>query len=198
MNDSTLAVATVTYPLAEDEDRELAARIARGDDAALALIVERYQYRVAGLAARLLGGSDGAEDCMQEVFLSLWRTRQSYRGTASLWTYLATFTVNRCRSVQRRRWLETRVRRLLLTPADVPQAPASDHRTAQEESQAVVRRAVAALPTKYREAIVLRYLEEMTIDEMVEVTGVKRNALEARLSRARKLLEESLRELSGE
>ena len=196
MNDSSLAIEPVKST-SEDDDRILAACLAPGDAAALGTLVERYHERVTRLAARLLGWSDGADDVAQEVFLAVWRSRRRFRGDARLWTYLATITVNRCRSLRRRRWLERRVLHMI-APASVPVAPASDRPAERDETAAAVRAAVAELPTKYREAIVLRYLEELPINEIADVLRIKRNAAEARLSRARKLLEQAIGHLSGE
>src|SRR5690606_17069034 len=89
---------------AEADDRDLAARVTRGDPAALDDLVEQYGARVIGLAARLLGWTDGADDVAQDVFLQVLNKGKQFRGQSSLWTWLATLTVNRCRSIQRRRW----------------------------------------------------------------------------------------------
>ena len=56
-----------------------------------------------------------------------------------------------------------------------------------------VRRAVARLPSKYREGVTLYYLEEMTTERVAEVLGIARNTVEVRLSRARKQLARTLR-----
>ena len=59
-----------------------------------------------------------------------------------------------------------------------------------------VRRAVAALPAKYREPVVLRYLQELGTDEISRILGISKNTLHVRLSRARKRLETDLAELT--
>ena len=98
---------------ADDEDRELAARLARGDSGAFEQLIEGYGPRVVGLAARLLNWSEGAEDLAQDVFLAVLRKRTKFRGEARLWTYLAAITVNRSRTIRRRRWLHERVLRAI-------------------------------------------------------------------------------------
>jgi RNA polymerase sigma-70 factor, ECF subfamily len=197
MNDSNLAISPVKPHLAEDEDHDLAVRLAAGEPSALATLVERYRERVATMAARLLGWNDGAEDVMQSVFFAVWRHRQRFRGDAKLWTYLASITVNQCRSLQRRRWLEERVRRLMGANRQVAEL-SGDSAALSSERAIIVRQAIARMPVTYREVVVLRYLEELSIDEVAKVIGIKRNAVEARLSRARKLLGESLAYLVNE
>jgi RNA polymerase sigma-70 factor (ECF subfamily) len=178
---------------AQAEERELAARLARGEERAFEEVVERYGPRVTGLAARLLAWTDGADDVAQDVFLAVLRKRRQFRGDAKLWTWLAAITVNRCRGLRRRRWLLERVLRVV-APARDTQITAAD-RSETEETAVKVRAAVARLPATCREVIVLRYLEELKIDEVAEVLGLRRNTVEVRLSRGRKLLEESLGEL---
>ena len=180
---------------ATDEERELAARLARGDEGAFEQVVERYGRRVVGLAARLLGYADGADDVAQDVFLAVLRKGKQFRGDARLWTWLTAMTVNRCRSLERRRWLKERVFRAIAWRRDRESVPA-DRRSERDDTAASVRTAVALLPATHREVIVLRYFEEMSIDEMAEVLSIKRNAVEARLTRARKSLEGLLREHS--
>jgi RNA polymerase sigma-70 factor (ECF subfamily) len=179
---------------AQAEETQLAARLARGEEAAFELVVERYGRRVAALAARLLGWSDGADDVAQDVFLTVLKKRKQFRGEAKLWTWLAAITVNRCRSLRRRRWVLERVLRAAAPLRSRETTPAESASEA-EETAARVRAAVARLPATYREVIVLRYLEELKIGDVAEVLGLRRNTVEVRLTRARKLLERSLEEL---
>lgn len=177
---------------AQAEERQLAARLAAGDERAFELVVERYGPRVAALAGRLLGWSDAGDDVAQDVFLTVLRKRKQFRGDAKLWTWLAAITVNRCRSLRRRRWVFERV---LHTLAPLRPGHAAAEATSEcEETAARVRAAVGRLPATYREVIVLRYLEELKIDEVADVLRLRRNTVEVRLSRARRLLEESLGE----
>ncbi|MBI2823200.1 MAG: RNA polymerase sigma factor [Planctomycetia bacterium] len=193
MTTSTAARPTVKSPPAEADDRELAARFARGEPEAFDRLVEQYYRRVAGLAARLLGWGDGAQDVTQEVFLAALRNRGRFRGQSGLWTYLAAITVNRCRSVRRRAWLRERVLGVVGAGPRADAANAEGEPCAvRDETAAAVRQAVARLPATYREVIVLRYLEELPVSEVAEVLGLKRNAVEVRLTRGRKMLEKLL------
>ncbi len=170
----------------------MAARVARGDDSALDEVIARYGSRVVRLAARLLAWTDGAEDVAQDVFVAVLAQGKHFRAESNLWTWLAALTVNRCRSVRRRRWVQERVLRVVggSTPAvEVKQLERDEH-------AARVRAAVAELPALAREVIVLRYFEELSMDEIATILGAKRNTVEARLSRARKQLEPLLKPLA--
>jgi len=74
-------------------------------------------------------------------------------------------------------------------PKSHEQEPPADER---DEANRCVRRAVAELPNRYREVVVLRYLQEMEIDEIREVLGESRSAIEVRLHRARTMLKDVL------
>lgn len=190
MNLLTASLPHVTSLPAEAEEREIAARLARGEPAAFDQVVEQYGGRVTALARRLLGWGDGAEDVAQEVFVTLLEKPAAFRGEARLWTYLATITVNRCRSVRRRRWVQERLLGVFRWRAASATEPAD--RPQLDEQAMLVRRAVNGLPEKYREAVVLRYFEDLKIGEIARMLALKENTVEARLSRARKMLSESL------
>ncbi len=182
----TATTRPVKSPPQEADDRDLAARLARPDaapdDAALDELVRRYQKRVAGLAFRLLAWSEGVDDVVQEVFLRVVGGRARFRGQSSLWTFLAAITVNCRRGVRRRQWLRRRWENVL-RGGTAQTAAASDEPLVRGETSAQVRAAVARLPAKYREVIVLRYLEELPIEEVAAALGTSRNAVEVRLSR---------------
>jgi RNA polymerase sigma-70 factor (ECF subfamily) len=181
---------------AEAGEKELAARVASGDASALEAVIEQYGQRVIGLAARLLGWTDGAEDVAQDVFVQVLHKGKQFRGQASLWTWLATLTVNRCRSIRRRRWLQDRMLGIVGRHAAPEAACPISKQQERSETATRVRAQVAQLPAAAREVIVLRYFEELPLDEIAAILGIKRNAIEARLSRARKQLEPLLRQES--
>lgn len=195
MNVAAAANPPVTLQPAQDEDRQLAARFARGEALALEQVVERYGDRVIGLAVRLLGWQGGADDVAQEVFLAALRNQRRFRADSSLWTWLAAITVNQCRSRQRRRWLFDK----FLTaaerqPIEVGEAPSRP--LLRDEAAVHVRAAVARLPVKYREVIVLRYLEELSVTDIAALLRLRRNAVEVRLTRAKRMLAPLLAELA--
>ncbi len=183
---------------AGSEDDLLVERFTRGDRSAFDQIVTNHYARVAGLARRLLGWDDDVADVVQEVFLSALQNLPTFRRRASLSTWLTTITVNACRR-HRRRWF---LRRRLIGLPGGTLRPASretaDRRTSDREMLDRLRTAVRALPNRYREVIVLRYLEELPIRQISEVLGIAPNAVEVRLTRARRRLAERLADLAEE
>lgn len=185
-----------SYP-ADGEDAVLAEAFARHDPVVFDRLVETCQARVARLACRLLGWPQDVDDVVQEVFLAVWKGLPRFRGEAELGTWLTRITINKCRSHQRKQML--RLRRLWNTEGGktVDSAPA-DRATLDQETHAEVRRAVRRLPAKYCEVVVLRYLEEMSVDHIGQILGLTRSAVEVRLHRARVRLRKELAGLLDE
>ena len=158
-------------------------------------LVARHQQRVARLCYRLLGWREDVEDAVQEVFLAALGALPDFRGQSSVSTWLTRITVNTCRGYLRKRVLRLRLfarpRRSFEPRSDRP----AERQLMDCERFDRVRRAVRKLPPKYREVIVLRYLEEMAVPAIADVLELSRNAVEVRLNRARKRLKEDLTEL---
>lgn len=178
-------------PRAADANGLLATLRAK-DPAAFAALVAQHQARVAGLAYRVLGWPQDVEDVVQEVFVAALRSLPKFRGQCTMETWLYRITLNSCRSFRRKRvgWL--RAIRPWREAATRHGCPSADLATPDREVCEQVRRAVRTLPTRYREVVVLRYLEDLPVAEISEVLGVSRSAVEVRLSRARQRLRGSL------
>jgi RNA polymerase sigma-70 factor (ECF subfamily) len=187
---------TTTAAEQTHEEADLAGRFAAGEAGAFDAAVERFSPRVARLAQRLLGWRDGGgisvEDVVQDVFVAALRKRRSIRGKGNLWPWLATITVNRCRSHGRRARLWRRWFHRQAEPSTVRVSPSADRLSAQAETCQRVRDAVEKLSTKDREVVVLYHLEELSVAEIVAILGTSRGAIDVRLHRARKRLAELL------
>ncbi len=161
------------------------ARVVAGDGAAFEGIVRRWQGRLLGLAWRFCRDRQRAEDMAQEAFVKAFRSLPSFRGEAAFATWLTAIALNVYRS--RLRALGPPL--LSLDPGRVLAISPSAHRQLEEgERREQVRRAVLALPARYRDAIVLYYFEERNLAEAARVLGVPEGTLKARLHRGRELL----------
>lgn len=182
-----------TMELAE---ARLLARLSQGDVGAFDVLVTQYQDRVAGLAWRLLGWRHDVEDVVQDVFLTVLQKLPQFRGESRLTTWLYRITVNRCRRERRKRLLRRTLWRRIPNEAGhgVPTGQALEAR----ERHARVRAAVGRLASRYQEVVVLRYLEELPVEEIGAILELGRNAVEVRLSRARNRLRGALADLVEE
>lgn len=190
-----MSTAVMTgHGLENAEGSDLARRIARGEPGAFEQLIALYQSRVERLAHRLLGWADGADDVVQDVFLTALRKAATFRGEASLWTWLTAVTLNRCRTHQRRNLLRLRVH-AFLSGRGGAQGESSDQAAIDDETARRVRSAVAGLRPRDREVIVLFYLEHRPAAQIAGLLSISRNAVEVRLHRARLKLREPLQGL---
>jgi RNA polymerase sigma-70 factor (ECF subfamily) len=189
-------------------DGPLVERWRGGDQSVFADIVARYQPRLARLAYRLLGWRDEVDDVVQDVFVRALEKRGSFRGEASLATWLTRIMLNACRNRLRRRRLARVVfpwrRGTRPHSADAADPGSSsavsrarpDGAVSAGERAESVRRAVRSLPDREREVIVLRYLEDLPIEVIAGIVNETRGAVDVRLSRARQRLRQALADMA--
>jgi len=177
------------------DDRLLVERFNRGDEAAFDRIIEQHSADVAVLANRLLGWPGDVEDITQDIFLAALVGLKEFRCKCSLKTWLFTITVNKCRTYRYRSMLRLRLVHYARSRVLCPTARLADQAATDSDTFSRVRNAVRALPRKYREPVVLRYLQELPTDQIMTMLGISENALQVRLHRARNLLKQNLAEL---
>jgi RNA polymerase sigma-70 factor (ECF subfamily) len=162
-------------------DAEAVRRVLDGDVDAFATLVDRYYDRCARFAVRMLGNRDDAEDALQATFLRAYRALDRYQDRDKFSAWLYRILVNQCRSLAARRSHRDRVfvreeAVLLNTPDESPRW--------SSESAEWVQRVLAELDPLLREAFLLKYLEELSYEEMSALTGVGVSALKMRVKRA--------------
>ena len=180
------------------DDELLVEQFSRGDKSAFDRIVEQYSADVGALANRLLGWPGDVEDVVQNIFLAAFLGLKKFRGRSSLRTWLFTITINECRNYRYRQMLRFSLFSRAGERLSHSSAPPADGTATKSETFEQVRRAVKALPAKYREPVVLKYLQQLGSDEIARILGISEAALHVRLSRARKKLKETLAELVEE
>jgi RNA polymerase sigma-70 factor (ECF subfamily) len=163
----------------------------RGEQVAFGQLMHRYAGAVYNLAYRMLGDAQDAEDASQEIFLRAYTRLTSFDPTRRFSTWLLSIASNYCIDRLRRRrfaWLTLDdVAFSLPSHERGPERSALDHEE-RDRVQAALRR----LPDHYRLVLVLRYWQEMSYNEIAQVTGLTESALKTRLHRARHMLAEAL------
>lgn len=176
------------------DDRLLVEQFKQGDKSAFDRIIGEFSADIAVLANRLLAWPGDVEDIVQDVFLAAFTGLKKFRHNCSLRTWLFTITINKCRTYRYRRILHPR--QISATDDKVPlSADSASDSLLNSELFFHIRRAVRALPPKYREPIVLTYLQELPNDQICRILGISENALQVRLNRARNRLKVQLAEL---
>ena len=186
------SVPARSAPPAEDPDAELLARVGRGDEPAFRALVSRKLGRIHGLAQRLLGDRGEADDVAQDAFLRVWRQAGHWRsGEARFDTWLHRVVLNLCTDRLRRR------REVLMAepPEQVDPTLAVDRRMARDETIGRVKAAIATLPPRQSEALMLHMYQELSDIETAAAMGISVDALESLLSRARRSLRTLLEEV---
>ncbi|MDH7638325.1 RNA polymerase sigma factor [Sphingomonas oryzagri] len=170
---------------ADDPDTGLVARVGRGDEAAVRLLVNAKLPRLLALARRMLGDGAEAEDVTQETFVRAWRQAARWRpGTARFDTWLHTVTLNLCRDRLRRRREQT----MPDLPEQADPTPAADIAMDDAAQGRAVQSAIAALPERQREAILLVHYQDLSNIAAAAAMELSVEALESLLARGRRSL----------
>ena len=190
--------ATPRVSDAARREADLLPRLRAGDGDACRDLVELHGPRMLAAARRLLRNEDDAQDAVQEAFLCAFKSMASFDGRSSLGTWLhrivlnaslmglrrkkgrahedidellPTFTENGCFAASQERW---------------PEAP--EDPLQREELHQVVHAAIASLPERFRDVILLRDVEGLSNERLADALGVSVNAAKIRVHRARQAL----------
>jgi len=188
--------STRQKPLSQDDpDADLLTRLGKQEPDAVREMVARKLPRLLSLATRMLGDRSEAEDVAQEVFVRIWQHASHWQsGTARFDTWLHRVALNLCYDRLRKQ------REIVLDdlPEPTDPAPALDDALADAARGERVAAALATLPVRQREALVLQYYQELSNAQTAELMDITIEALESLLARARRNLRLSLANERGD
>lgn len=167
-------------------DRDLLARLRGGDHGAFDQLFRQWYEPAVRSASRILRDAGVAEELAQDVFLELWRRRESLPPESSVGAYVLQSVRNR--ALNHLRHLQVQQRSVVHIEALTEPAERSDARLQTGELQVAVRDAIAALPPRTREVFVLSRERGLRYGEIAAMLGVSVKAVEANMSRALRLL----------
>lgn len=182
-----------------DEEAELVRRAQAGDTEAFAALVALHQQFVYNLAWRVTGDAYEAEDLAQEAFVRAWVALPRFRGEARWRTWLYRIVTNVC--YNRLPHLRRELLALDVETVDtMPEQCSPDPSDALEagERRAYLHREIEALPGGYRLLVMLRFLQDLSYEEIAKVTGLPLGTVKTGLFRARARLRAALRRLQEE
>jgi RNA polymerase sigma-70 factor (ECF subfamily) len=175
-------------------DAEMLWRLWRGDAQAFAELVDQYKTMVVNLAARMTGNPDSAEDVAQEVFLRVWKGLPSFRGECKLSTWIYRIALNHCIAEGK-----TARGKAQHVSVDEPGIDRTAHVTDSDNPYAdeVVLKErmsmlIAQMPDKYRAAVSMYYLKELSYLEIADVMRVPIGTVKSYLFRGKAWLRERL------
>lgn len=188
---------TRTITLVEQNDAELVRQTLCGNTAAYNGLVQRYQRQVYNLAFRMLGNAEDAGDLVQETFLRAYGALGSFRQDASFLTWLYKIASNLC--IDQLRSRKAKGALSLDVELEEGREPRSESRTSAPEDTAVrnavqdvVHRAILNLPERYRKVVIMRHLQDMSVEEIATILDEPTGTVKTHLFRARAMLRERL------
>lgn len=171
-------------------DREVVARVLSGNTDEYALLVERHQARLARYALRMLANAQEAEEAVQDSFIRAYRSLAKCEDPERFGAWIFQILVNRCRT--RAKASKARSARFIEEdPETEPRVPHPEGARAWREE---IDRALAELPADQREAFLLKYVEELSYEEINGITGASISALKMRVKRAAERLKDLLKD----
>jgi RNA polymerase sigma-70 factor (ECF subfamily) len=178
------------------DDAALAKRIEAGDQSSFELLMRRHNRMLYRLARSVLRSGTDAEDALQEVYLTAYRSIGQFRGDAALSTWLSRMVINEC--LARVRKSARRQNVIPLVPSADIDAPAPqdcdfpDRNLMRAQMRAIIERKLDELPQDFRSVFVLRVVEELSVEETAACLNIPEATVRTRHFRARGLLRESL------
>ncbi len=181
------------------EEDALLTALCQGAEEAYEILIQRYQQPVYNLVCRLASDPSDASDIVQEVFLKVFRNVGKFRGNSSLKTWIYRIAVNE--AYNHRRWFSRHQRQevalgredgvpsyedSLADPGRTPFDQAADH-----ETRALVEKSLEQLNPKFRAAVILRDIEDLSYEEIAAVLDISLGTVKSRILRGR----ESLRKI---
>jgi RNA polymerase sigma-70 factor (ECF subfamily) len=203
VGDARAAGYAVTGEGVERTDAEIMLAVAAGDEAGYNYLVGKYHRQIIHFLFRMVRNEAIAEELAQEVFLRVYRSRESYRAEAKFSTWLYRIATNLAVNHARDTKYERQAQTLELdapdtesgtTPEVADDDPNIEQRLLREERMAAIRAQIQALPERQRMAVLMHKYQEMDYREIGEVLKLSESATKSLLFRAYQTLRERLKD----
>ena len=181
----------VATSAAQQSDRELVERVAKGDRAAVRLLFMRHHARIYRFVTRQTGSDMMADDIANEVFLELWRQAPAFEGRSEVSTWLLGIARFKALSALRKKkeeWIDDDDAAAVPDTADTPEVAVM-----KDDKATALKRMVNALPEEHRTVIDLAYYHAKSVAEIAEILSIPVATVKTRMFYARKKLGEALK-----
>ena len=169
------------------------------DEDAFRELVNLYQHKVFNIVFRILNDRQEAEDVAQEVFITVFKHIDQFRGDAKFSTWLYRIATNHARN--RIKYLSRRARKQHQDISDTPEGDMEinplggdvsrpDRQAQANQLEEIIQAGLSQLQSEHREIVVLRDIENLSYQEISEITGLAEGTVKSRLFRARVALKE--------
>jgi RNA polymerase sigma-70 factor (ECF subfamily) len=197
-------------PWDDDQEAALVERLKARDERAFNELVRAFETRIFGLILRMINNRQEAEDLAQEVFVQVFKAIDSFRGDAKLSTWIYRIAINLCKNrskyLQRRHSnkqdeLEALADRSPMSSAKgttVGDIARPDDLLVGRQVERVVQNAIAQLEADFREVLILRDVEDLSYEEIAQITNLPEGTVKSRIHRARSQLKAAVESMLGE
>ena len=180
-------------------DKQLVARVQKGDKGAFDLLVIKYQYKVHAIIFRYVKDIDEVNDVMQEAFIKAYRALEGFRGESAFYTWLYRIAVNTAKN-----YLIARNRRPPAFDINVDDSDYSEENKQlhnvdspenilyRDELQSVINAAIKNLPEDLRTALILREFEDLSYEEIADIMDCPVGTVRSRIFRAREAIDKEI------
>ena len=189
-------MAAPAVDLAKDDDR-LVERARQKDRDAIRLIIKQHNRRLYRIARSIVRNDSDAEDVLQEAYVRAFGALDRFRGEAQLSTWLARIVINEALGFVRRRRPAIDIGLISMSPRlnaqvipfpDANRVPDPETTMVQTEIRTLLERAIDRLPSAFREVLIARLVEDMSVADVAELFRIPPQTVKTRLFRARALL----------
>ncbi len=171
-------------------DHALMRRVQKDEYEAFEELVDRYKTRLVSLIYRMLNDQNEAEDLVQETFLRVWTHRQDYDFSYCLSTWIYTIALNLAKNELRKR---RKFKFFSLLDMTEKGLELPDPKMGPSALGHLLEGAIGKLPSKYKEAFLLRDVEQLPYEEVAQILGVPLGTVKSRVNRARAVLKDELK-----
>lgn len=187
-------------------DKQLVAKVQKGDSRAFDMLVLKYQHKIFGLISRYVNDPDEVQDVAQEAFIKAYRALPKFRGESAFYTWLYRIAINTAKN-----YLVSRSRRPPGSDVEIGDAEYFEGGGALREIETpetalfgaelkvVVERAIRELPEDLRTAVTLREFDGLSYEDIAEIMDCPVGTVRSRIFRAREAIDKQVREqMDGE
>ena len=179
--------------MAEQEEKEIIKMAIAGNAEAFREIVSQNQSFLYAVAYRFLGEAEDAEDVVQESFIRMWKSLQTYRPEVNISTWLYKIAVNLCLDILKSSYRKRQKSNVDASKAWNLSSNAVDHEIHAHELHALIQEAASELTPKQKAVFVLRDLEGMPVEEVCDILSMSANNVKSNLYHARQQMSEKLK-----